>query len=73
MYVGPLPFPLTCFYPALHFVLQTVGDLREMEGECPRRYWPQFVTQSHIPTGPNCSPEGIVVTHILTIDCVEAA
>lgn len=58
-----------------HFGLDTVEELREIEGECPRRRWLHLyaVTQSYWTESGIGSPQGFVVTHILPIDCVEAA
>lgn len=67
--------PNACFSPALHSRLDTVEDLREMEGECPRGWWLHLyaVAHSYRTESGIGSPSGFVVTHILPIDCVEAA
>lgn len=64
-----------CFLhsPELHFGLGAVEDLGEIEGECVPTGERFTCIQSHSPTGLIGLPRGFVVTHILTIDRVEAA
>lgn len=70
-----ISLPSACFSPFPCSPFWGCEDLREIEGECPRGWWLHLyaVTQAYWTELGIGLPRGFVVTHILPIDCVEAA